>query len=81
MKNKAILFVFFLELGAGFANNYHDLAGDNPLLIGRAGYETQDRKWRFEYEHQSSILTGPPVDKRLDQREQERIGIIYRMEF
>ena len=83
MKNnkKLLLFVFFLELGPGFANNYYNLPGSNPLLIGRFGYISEDRNWKIEYQHQSSIPDGEPVNKNRDWREQESINILYHKEF
>jgi len=78
---KLVLFVFFLELGPGFANNYYDLPGRNPLLVGRLGYISEDRNWKVEYQHQSSIPDGEPVNNRRDHREQESINILFHKEF
>jgi hypothetical protein len=75
------LLAFFIEIGVAASYTHYDVEGRDPLAVGRIGYETQDRRWRIEYEHQSSILDGKPVNDNKDHRSQERLGGFYRFEF
>lgn len=72
----------FLALGIGAVSTPSvDLAGDNPIAILRAGAECVDYAGDglvLEYEHQSSIPDGPPINDHRDQRWQERAVIYYK---
>jgi hypothetical protein len=62
------------SLGVGVSKNPSiDLQGDNPIGYARLFYETNG--FRFEYQHQSSIPDGPPINDRRDERWQESFSV------
>ena len=70
----------FVELGLDAADNQPGfLRGRNPLGVVQARCEFDSGVY-VQIRHQSNLSDGPPFNNRLDDREQNSIGIFYRIE-
>jgi len=68
---------FHFDIGAGYSRMpLVELRAANPVAIFRISYEIKGLS--LEYQHESSLTTGPPFNLRVDDRWQERVAIIYR---
>lgn len=68
---------FHIDIGISWSTMpTQKYTASNPLGLLRLTYQTKN--FSIEYEHQSSILYGPPVNDKLDDRWQEKISVIYR---
>jgi hypothetical protein len=71
---------YAVELGAGAAWQHPSRSWeDNPLAMARL--QAIRGGWVFEWEHQSSLVDGPPINGNTDYRAQERFGVFYRWEW
>ena len=69
--------IFAVELGVAISTTPSvELQGRDPLGLARLTAECG--RIRLEYEHQSSIPDGSPINSNKDQRQQERLSIIYK---
>jgi hypothetical protein len=73
---------WYVDLGAGYSMTHNadaPLVSSQPLAVLRVGREQGN--WIVEFEHQSSILDGPPVSHKIDDRWHDRIAVMYRWRF
>lgn len=75
---------FYLDLGLLASTNRYDHPGSNPLFQVRGGYEwklTERQMIAIEIEHTCSLLDGRPWNDRSDERQNQSIGIFWRLKW
>ena len=72
------VFIGFGKVTTPGLDKHYDAVANSGIAILRVHHPIT-KNTVIEYEHQSSVLDGPPLNDSIDDRWHERISIIYKL--